>query len=385
MAAAVAVTTGGLLAAMLTGALAVQIREDLHLTESSLGAAVAAFFLTSTACTAYFGRLADRLGGVVLMRLATIAAVVALASIAAFVHSFAALVPALVLSGAANGAIQPAANGFLTQAVSPERQGLAFGVKQAAIPAAGLLAGLAVPALAVTVGWRWAYAGAAVLAFVAGLLVPSTPPISTTRQTVGDVTVQRRPLIALGLGMAMGSAAVNALGAFFVLYAVDLGVAAGTAGFLAALGSLSSLLTRLLIGWQADRRERGHLQTVYVLCAAGTAGMALLAVGSSSLLVPAAIVAYGAGWGWAGLFNFAVARSHPFAPGRATGITQVGASGGAFLGPLGFGFSAEHLGYRPSWIIAAVLLLMASFVIRAGREMLATALDGRPVVQSVPR
>ena len=32
-------------------------------------------------------------------------------------------------------------------------------MKQAAVPVAGIVAGLAVPAVGLTVGWRWAYAG----------------------------------------------------------------------------------------------------------------------------------------------------------------------------------------------------------------------------------
>ena len=35
-----------------------------------------------------------------------------------------------------------------------DRQGLAFGIKQSAIPAAVLISGLALPVLAIPLGWR---------------------------------------------------------------------------------------------------------------------------------------------------------------------------------------------------------------------------------------
>jgi 4-diphosphocytidyl-2-C-methyl-D-erythritol kinase len=51
---------------------------------------------------------------------------------------------------------------LLARRVEVARRATAFAVKQSAIPAAMLLGGLAVPALALTVGWRWAFAGGAV-------------------------------------------------------------------------------------------------------------------------------------------------------------------------------------------------------------------------------
>lgn len=47
------------------------------------------------------------------------------------------------------------------------RRGFAFGVKQSAVPLTAMLAGLAVPVFAVTVGWRWAFGAAAALGLFA--------------------------------------------------------------------------------------------------------------------------------------------------------------------------------------------------------------------------
>ncbi|MGH3437575.1 MAG: MFS transporter [Sciscionella sp.] len=379
MVVAIAATTIGQLPVFLTGALAVQIGHDMALPASRLGIVVAAFFASSALCSAGLGRLSDRLGGTRMMRLGIVPAVAALLWIGLGVHRWGELVPALVIAGVANGAIQPAANRYLARTVGDDRQGFAFGVKQAAIPAATLLSGLAVPAVGATVGWRWAYLGAAVLAVAVGALIPRRGRAGVIVRTVPDGappeprTFARSALIILAIGVGMGSAAANALGSFFVLSAVHIGVSDSHAGLTAAAGSVVSLVVRLGIGFRADRRSSGHLRLVSGLCACGAIGLLLLALGAGPLLVPAAVIGYGVGWGWAGLFNFAVVRTHPTVPGRATGLTQVGASSGACLGPLGFSIVATHLGYPSAWVFGAALLLAAGAVILVGRRALYAA------------
>jgi len=259
---------------------------------------------------------------------------------------------------------------------------LAFGVKQAAIPAATLVSGLTVPAVAHSAGWRSAFVVAAIAAVAAGALVrrsPSAGMISDTTDqlnTAGEVAERpnrpfaRPALLLLAVGIGGASAAANAMAAFFVLFAVSIGESDGHAGLVVAVASVASVLVRLGIGARADRRHTGHLRLVALMCGIGTAGPLLLAVGDPRLLVPAALVGYGIGWGWAGLFNFAVVSTHPAAPGRATGLTQVGASAGACLGPLAFGLTAIRFGYHAAWIGAALVFLVASLVLLTGRRAL---------------
>lgn len=91
---------------------------------------------------------------------------------------------------------------------------------------------------------------------------------------------------------------MTAMGSFFVLSAVSINVTDSRAGLVAAVGSTTSLLVRLGIGLRADRRAMGHLRLVSVLCAAGSVGVLLLALGEARLLLPAATIGYGAGRGW---------------------------------------------------------------------------------------
>jgi len=166
----------------------------------------------------------------------------------------------------------------------------------------------------------------------------------------------RPALLVLAVGIGGASAAANATAAFFVLSAVSIGESDGHAGLVVAAASAASVLVRLGIGVRVDRRSAGHLRLVAIMCGIGALGPLLLAVGDPRLLVVAAVVGYGIGWGWAGLFNFAVAGSYPAAPGRATGLTQVGASAGACLGPLVFGLTAARFGYAPAWTGASLIL-----------------------------
>jgi len=104
----------------------------------------------------------------------------------------------------------------------------------------------------------------------------------------------------------------------------------------------------------------------------------MLATGSPALVVPGVLLAFAAGWGWPGLFNFAVVKSNPGAPAAATGVTQTGASGGAAVGPVLFGLVVEAAGYGTAWLFSGALALIALVAILAGRRMvLRGRLDGR--------
>ncbi len=93
---------------------------------------------------------------------------------AGLARSYPMLVTLLALSAAANALGQLASNAALAEHVPAHRQGLSFGVKQAAVPVATLLAGVAVPTVALTAGWRWAFVVAAGAALAALPAVPRT-------------------------------------------------------------------------------------------------------------------------------------------------------------------------------------------------------------------
>ena len=369
---AVAVATATVLPAFLTGGLAVHVRGEFHFGVAALGLAVAAFFVTSSVASAVMGRVVERIGSHRGMRLAAAGSAASLLSVALLARSWSGLVACLVLGGLANAVSHPAANLSLAREVPAGRQGLAFGIKQAAIPVATLLAGLSVPTIAVTLGWRWAFAGGADLALAVALLVPASTRRSIVRRSgvKGDKDARTGPLFLLALGIGLGSTAATPLGAFLVESSVAAGLRVETAGLLLASGSAASIAVRVLFGRLADGMSGGRLLLVAAMLATGVAGFTLLATGEEALIVPGALLAFAAGWGWPGLFNFAIVKTSPGAPAAATGITQTGASGGAAVGPLIFGLVAEAAAYQVAWFVCGAFALGALAAIVAGRRMI---------------
>lgn len=369
-------TTGGLVTAFVTSALAPQLRVDLGLTAARLGVVVAVFFASSSLTALLSGRVVDRVGSVRIMRAALLLAATCLSWIGIMVSDWVGLTAVLACAGVANGAIQPAANRYIGRLIPSQHQGVAFGIKQSAIPAAMLIAGLSVPVAAYVADWRTIYVATAIAVLIIAVTVRHPLPTHRTATTPTPQPVSRKgrnssaALVVLAIGWGLASAGSNALGAFFVLAAVHSGYSAGTAGILAMAGALCSISARVGSGIFADRHVGSGLSVVAAMSAAGAVGIALLATNLPWAYVAATVLGYGLGSGWGGLFSYAIVTSHPGQPGRATGITQAGASAGSCLGPLGFGLVVTACGYPVAWLAAGVTLLAAVAAILAGRRML---------------
>ena len=133
--AVIAVTTAGVLPVFLFGGLAVQLRRDLALDDSTRGLVTFGYFAVSAALSIASGRLTERYGSRAVMRAAGITGVVSLLGIAGD-RSLLFVFIALAFGGMSNALGQPAANALVVRTIAASRQGLALGVKQAAIPAA---------------------------------------------------------------------------------------------------------------------------------------------------------------------------------------------------------------------------------------------------------
>jgi predicted MFS family arabinose efflux permease len=364
---ATAVSTVGILPAYLAGALGPQIRTDLGIGPAALGLALSACFISQSLFSARLGRIVDRLGAVTSLRMAALATAVVAGAIAAVTGSFAMLVALLLVTGTVNGIAQLAASATVADSVPEHRQGVAFGIKEAGKPTATLLCGVAVP-IVVLVDWRWAFVAAAALAL---LLLPASTahPGARARERGPRAAAGRAPLalMMLAVAAALGSAVGTTAGTFLVDTVMSDGMSASAAGALLAVGSITSVVIRILIGLRADRLTRGHLLRVAALLAAGAPGFLLLAVGSGPALVLGAMLAFGGGWGWAGLLNFAVVRRNRDGAAAAAGVVLAGASFGGGSGPFVFGLVAEHFSYATGWWLCSALALVAALVVLAAR------------------
>jgi predicted MFS family arabinose efflux permease len=353
----------------LVGGLAVQIAGELHFSPAGLGLAVSVYFGVSALASVPAGGLVERYGATAVARAAIGLAAASLLTVAVAARSLTTLVAILGLGAAANAAGQLASNTTLARHVPAARQGLSFGVKQAAIPVSTLLAGAAVPVVALTLGWRWAFVLAALAAVTVLPLVPSDGPHARRPrgERGGRATAA---LVVLGVAATLAAGAANALGTFLVDAAVGRGLAPGAAGLVLTLGSTVCVATRVLGGWQADRRPGRQVGVIAALLAVGAAGLALLALPGTPALAGGVLLGFGLGWSWPGLMNFAVVRLHPQAPAAATSITQTGVYAGGCLGPLSLGAVAAGAGYPTMWTVAAVAMLSASALMLLGSAML---------------
>ncbi len=379
-----AVAVVGVLPSFLLGALALQAGRDLHFGAAGLGGATTAFFVVSALGSVPLGRLADRLGGQTAMRASALGSAACLLGVALLARSYLSLLLILVAGGMANSLAQPAVNAFLAGRVAQRRQGLVFGVKQSAIPVAVLLSGLSLPLVALTVGWRFAFAAGALLAVGAALAVSVAARVPAAPVAPAPERPRVRRLAPLGAAAALGAFSGTALGAFLVTAAVAADVSEGRAGVLLALGSLASLVVRVGAGWLADRTSSEGLLPTVGLLAVGTLGFALLAVQTPWALVLGTLVAFAAGWGWPGLFNFAVVSRHPSAAAAATGITQTGVYVGAGVGPLLFGLIVQHVSLPGAWLAAAGSAGLAAIIVAAWMRGERARGDGAPGTAPAP-
>ncbi|PZF99119.1 MFS transporter [Micromonospora deserti] len=367
---AIAVTIASVLPVFLVGGLAVQMGDDLGFSPAGLGLAVSVYFGVSALASVPSGGLVERYGPAVVARGAILLSAGAMLAIATLARSYAVLVGLLALSAAANALGQLASNAALARHVPSRRQGLSFGVKQAAIPVSTLLAGAAVPTVALTAGWRWAFVVAAGAALAALPVVAAREPRPARKTAAARAGRARRALVVVGMAATLAAAAANALGTFVVDSSVDRGLAPGLAGLTLTLGSAVCVAARISAGWLADRRATGHVALIAGMLVVGAGGLGLLAVAGPGPLVVGVVLGFGLGWAWPGLMNFAVVRLHPQAPAAATSITQTGVYAGGCLGPLGLGALAAHAGYPVMWSLAALAMLLAAALMLLGSRLL---------------
>jgi MFS family permease len=359
--------------AFLTGALVVQMRSDFEVTPATLGLLVGLFFGSAALASGPAGRLVQRVGPLAGMQAATIGAAISLGGVAIFVHDAASLGIFLVIGGLANSAANPAANLLLIGAMPPSRRALALGVKQAAIPIATLLAGLSIPALALTLGWRWAFAvvaGAAAAVALFGWTRRQQRVLGRVVDGIGQdpqsASVRhQRDILLLALAGMLGIWGGQAMGAFLVSYTVSLGQSPAAAGLILTLASVAGIAARVFAGWTIDRRRTTGVGELKAMLAIGVVGLTLVAVGLPALTWVGPLLAFAGGWGWSGVMTYVAVRLEPEAPAAATGITQAGVFLGATVGVPLFGVIVEASSYHVAWAVTATTMVLALLLVHA--------------------
>lgn len=374
-AALTAVCSGLALAALpvfLVGGLAVQIRGELGFSETQLGAAVTGTFIVGAVSGPFGGRLADRIGARTSVMVGAGLSSISLAGISLVADGWGWLAAFLALAGLSFAFVDPGLAILITRTLSPRSHGLAFGIKEASIPAATLAAGLAVPAIALTLGWRWAFGiGLVPLAILLALLPRLGRDGTVERTVIPDHSTPSRPwrraVLQVAAAAAFGSTAASGVGVFLTESAVAMGFAPGAAGLLLAAGSVAGIATRVLAGIQADRTGGPQIGFIAAMLGTGALAMALASVGTPALLMVGTLGAFSAGWGWSGLLFFSLVRSTPASPGAIAGIGLAGLAIGNAVGPLAFGATAESFSFTTAWLGAAAMAAVGAVLMRGAR------------------
>lgn len=364
VAASILVVTVATQPAFIIAATIEQAGPELGYGAQMLGFMTGVFFITAALSSRLVGgRVVERIGWRRSMVSNAMGAAVILVALALFADSvtdlFIGLVPAALLYGLAN----PAANLALARDVPPARQGLIFGFKHGGIPTSSLLAGLAVPTIALTLGWRWVFGASALLALFVVALIPAEALHRESTRSVSEAPGMGVGwLTLLSLGSAFATVAAIALGTFHVDATIAAGYSESQAGFILAIGSAASIAARITYGLWADRRVANGLTGVAIAALLGAGAFFAFAMTNAPFVV-VTVVAFATGWGWPGLMTFGVVRANSGRPAGSTAITQAGVFLGAGLGPAGLGWLIENRSYDWAWVTTAASLVVAATIV----------------------
>lgn len=420
VAASIACLAAGVMPGFLAGALGRHIKDEFAIGDTGLGMTLAATYLISGVASIHAGELSDRMGARRSLLLSMWVTVAGYLAVAVLARSFPTFLMSMAVAGAGLTLSGPAAKVLVARHVSARRHGIAFAVHMSAIPLAPLLAGLTVPLVGGTAGWRWAFVGGAVLAVAGMVMLPAeerSPEPRPARRgsplTVAALTgrgnglallfaaltgrggqrtrsnepdsrpnsrpapeaaapgrfahVRLAPLSAFGASATLASSAVFSAAAFFVVNSEAAGISEDAAGLLLSATSAGVITARILLGVMADRGRAGDILTVAVLLVASAGGYALMAADTPLLYALGGQIAIILGWSWPGLMVLALVRTNPHAPGLASSFAVGGLNLGAVVGPAAFGAISDAASSSAALAMAAVWAFAAAALCLLGR------------------
>jgi predicted MFS family arabinose efflux permease len=348
-------------------AMAPAIQDSIGLSAARLGAVIATHSAVTVLVSPFGGRVADvswRRGAV----LGPALVCAALCWLGLVAQAWWMLALGLAVNGTGNALTQPAGNALIGTRVRRRSQGLAFGIKQSALPASALVAGMSVPLLVEHAGWRVTLVLLAALPAAVGLTAArfgaaqgrarAAAVNGATAAAAGPLPVDVRWYVLAG---AIGFTGSGSAGVFVVSYLVRAGTEPAVAGTCFALGSGLAVAIRVAAGWLTDRAaspfnvERLTARTLLV------GGVAFLAmVPRWDGLAYVAVLALGVAWAWNGLFFHGLARRAPGSLGLVSGRAQSRMAAGMMIGPIVFGAIADAWGYTFAWLWISLMMTSAA-------------------------
>ena len=314
------------------------------------------------------GRISDRIGG-----RNSVAGVLIFSGFSAFLLAIAPNYPLLLAASAVGGIAQgwgnPATNKAIGVAVEEAKRGVVTGIKQSGVQAAVVVAGVAVPLMSASFGWRSAMWLTAGLSFALLLTIQLVPPKADPGPQDASQAGATSPLpmwvtqVAI-FGFLLGTVG-GGFGRFLPLFAEEaVGFSVERAGQVFALQGLVAVPARLTAGIALDRGASP--QKMMMIMAALGAGALLIVTAASSgrpslLWIGTTLAGLTIGtWNTAANVSMIALKENA---GRATGRLMLGFLFGLTVGGPAVGWSIDQFGYIPAWLASGVLCLVASAVI----------------------
>ena len=300
--------------------------------------------------------------------------------IMALANSVWVLVLSAIVLGIPQGWGNPSTNALIAERVPSGSRGVVTGIKQSGVQLGIFLAGVSLPWLAETTGWRgamWFYAGLFSLFGLLPFALPRDPqladdaPVATATATAA---APARPydmravwLIAL-YAFLMGTGG-GAIGRFLALFAEEEGgLSNTTAGLVLAVSGLAGMVARVIAGRLAEHRI-APLPLLAILASVGAVVCLLLLVtlqvGTWLLWIIALLYAVGhAAWNAVAMLAIILGVDRSQA-GRASGAVMFGFLGGLAVGSPIAGLVIDATdSYQPVWLGALVLAIASALVAR---------------------
>ena len=283
----------------------------------------------------------------------------ALVAAASLVESLPAVVVVLALAGVAGGSVQAASGRAVMQWFAPEERGLAFGVRQTAVTAGGVVGALAVPAVTAAGGVDAAFVFLGAFCIVTAVVAAAVIRDAHERVEPEAVpwTLRDGRLWTLCTGSGFYVAAQIALLSFVVLYLHDeRGMSEGrAAAVLAAISALATVLRIAAGKWSDVVRSRiVPLRRIGLAIVATLAAATALLDAPTSILVPLLVVAGALSSAWNGLsFAAAAELAGRARSGAAIGFQQTALSVVGVVVPPAFAAVVAASSWRVAFAAAA--------------------------------
>lgn len=293
---------------------------------------------------------------------------------------------AAALVGVGYGPNTPSGAHVLARVTPPRARSFVFSLKQSGAPLGGLIAGLLVPAMVVTVGWQGAIGVSVALALFAVVMIQPlrssldddrdpqasvafASPWHALRKLLTHVPLRRLTLVAFFL------ASIQAIVMTFLMIILvqEVGFEFTLAGAVFATSQAAGVALRIIMGWIADRALGAKLALVVLGIGSSLAFVALTHLGpeSSVALAVGLSIAVGAmSFGWNGVYLAEVVRlAGPDDVGTATGGSLFFIYGGIVLGPI---------------VMSALVTLSGGFTVPIVGVAIATTLASLNLLRPVP-